>query len=156
MFKLKVPKMEDENCIGWPPDKPQPPSSRALAPRQPSRRSGVTNGSKQFIAGDENSAWARRRYDLVALHAADLGGAEHLSEAELSLCRRVATLELELEVMEGKLSLGADVDLDLYNRLAGNLRRCLETIGLKRVTRDVGSDYLLEHFSRPPKDVSNA
>ena len=129
--------------------RPQPRSSRALAPRQPSRRSPVTNGTKQFIAGAENGPWARRRHDLVAAHVADLGGPDQLSEAQLSLCRRVATIELELEVMEGKLSLGQDVDLDLYNRLAGNLRRCLETIGMQRVAKVLnGREMSLEEISR--------
>jgi hypothetical protein len=39
--------------------------------------------------------------------------------------------------MEGKLSKGETVDFDLYGRQVGNLRRALETMGLKRQPRDV-------------------
>jgi hypothetical protein len=90
--------------------------------------------------------------DLIALHLADLGGEERLSENQLSLCRRAATLETELEMLEGQLSLGKVADLDLYNRLSGNLRRILESLGLERVARPVndGSAVLSDYFSRPP------
>ena len=74
---------------------------------------------------------------MIALHIADLGGEERLSENQLSLCRRVATIETELEMLEGQLSLGKVADLDLYNRLSGNLRRILESLGLERVARPV-------------------
>jgi hypothetical protein len=97
----------------------------------------VTNGARAFVLGDGNSPWARRQRDLIALHLADLGGEERLSENQLSLCRRAATLETELEMLEGQLSLGKVADLDLYNRLSGNLRRILESLGLERKSRDV-------------------
>jgi hypothetical protein len=41
------------------------------------------------------------------------------------------------------------VDLDVFNRLAGNLRRMLESIGLKRVAKPV-TNAVLEHFERRP------
>jgi hypothetical protein len=116
---------------------PQPRPSHTLAPRQPSRRSRVTNGSAQIIEGDENSPWARRRYDLVALHVSDLGGADGLSEAQLSLIRRISTLECELERLDGKLSLGQEINLAEYTTTANALRRLIETMGLKRVARDI-------------------
>ena len=65
----------------------------------------MTNGTRAYVIGDGNSPWARQR-DLIALHLADLGGEERLSENQLSLCRRAATLETELEMLEGQLSLG--------------------------------------------------
>jgi hypothetical protein len=67
----------------------------------------------------------------------------------LSLCRRAATLEVELERIEGQLSLGNDADLDAYNRHAGGLRRILETLGIKRASKtvDLGS-YFAEKAGR--------
>lgn len=103
-------------------------------------RSAVTNGTRAYVLGDGNSPWARRQRDLIALHLADLGGEERLSENQLSLCRRAATLETELEMLEGQLSLGKVADLDLYNRLSGNLRRILESLGLERKSKDVTPD----------------
>jgi hypothetical protein len=104
----------------------------------PSRqRSAVTNGRRMFVEGDGNSAWSRRFRDLVAQHAADLGGPDRLSEAQQSLIRRVSTIEVELEQREGELSRGMAVDLDGYSRAAGHLRRLLETLGIERRAKDV-------------------
>jgi hypothetical protein len=75
----------------------------------------------------------------------DRGGEDYLSEGQKSMCRRAATLEVNIEQMEATMSEGQGVDLDLYNRLAGNLRRVFETLGLERVSRDMTprlSDYL--------------
>ena len=118
------------------------PSSLAnrLRPESKRIRSAVTNGERTFVIGDGNSPWARRQRDLLALHIADLGAEERLSENQLSLCRRAATLETELEMLEGQLSLGKVADLDLYNRLSGNLRRILESLGLERKSKDVTPD----------------
>jgi hypothetical protein len=103
-------------------------------------RSAVTSGRRAFIAGDPNSAWARRFHDLVLGHVSDLGGREVLSEARFALAKRAAGLECELEQMEGRLSLGEEVDLDAYGRAASHLRRILETLGLERKARDVTLD----------------
>ena len=105
-------------------------------------RSRVTNGRRVFaIGGDGRGAWTRRWRDLHEAHIADLGGPGGLSEAQLSLCRRVAAIEVQLEQMEAKMSEGdVEVDMDQYGRLAGHLRRILETLGVKRVAKDVTPD----------------
>jgi hypothetical protein len=110
--------------------------------RSPARvkrpRSAVTSGRKQFVTGDSNSAWARRFHDLVQGHVSDLGGRSVMSEAQVALCKRAAGLECELEQMEGRLSLGQEVDLDRYGRAASHLRRLLEALGLQRQQRTIG------------------
>ena len=126
----------------------------AIVAEPPRRiRSRVTNGSAPFVEGNGRSAWSRRWKDVCALHAADLGGMATLSEAQGSLIRRCATLEVELERLEGQMSLGQEVDLDLYARVAGHLRRCLETLGVDRVKRDVTPslhDIIRKHAEKPP------
>lgn len=72
------------------------------AARPPAQRSAVTNNRRQFVVGDGRSPWARRMHDLMTQHADDAGGAETLSAAQMSLCRRAATIEVELEYMEGQ------------------------------------------------------
>lgn len=104
------------------------------------QRSAVTNGTRMFVEGDAMSPWARRWRDLVALHVADMGGADALSEAQISLIKRVATIELELEQMDGKLSMGEKVDLDAYSRASGHLRRILDSLGIKRTTKTITPD----------------
>jgi hypothetical protein len=120
------------------------------AKRRP--RSAVTSGRRPFITGDPNSAWARRFHDLVQGHVSDMGGRSNISEAQFALCRRAATLECELERLEGFLSQDQEISLDEYGRAASHLRRILEVLGLKREPRDVtlGDDSgVVEVFTTP-------
>jgi hypothetical protein len=70
---------------------------------------------------------------------ADLGDPNTISAAERALCRRAAVLVVELERIEVRFAEGTHnhVDLDLYARGTGHLRRVLVDLGLKRVPRDV-------------------
>src|SRR5262245_8215912 len=99
--------------------------------------SPVTKRRKMFVdpLADGRSAWARRWNDLVLLHASDLGGYETLSEAQISICRRASALEVELESLEGRLSAGIPVDIEVYGRISGRLCRLLEMIGIRRLTK---------------------
>jgi hypothetical protein len=116
------------------------PIDRAIAGGRPAAlRSAVTNERRLFVQGDGNSAWARRYRDLIAGHVADLGGRDQLSEAQLSLIRRASALEVELELAEGKLSAGEQIDMDLHIRAVGALRRTLESFGLARVPKPIQS-----------------
>jgi hypothetical protein len=119
-------------------------TSRAQRPR-----SAVTSGRQLFIEGDPNSAWSRRYHDLVVGHCNDIGpGPDRLSEAQLSLVRRAAAIECELERLDALLSTGAEVNLDSYGRAASHLRRLFETLGLERKARDVTVDGVeVEVFS---------
>jgi hypothetical protein len=87
-----------------------------------------------FVDGNGRSPWARRWKDLCELHARDISpsGGIHLSEAQKSLIRRTATIEIELEAVEGRLSEGKAQDLAVYATAAAHLRRLLETLGVER------------------------
>jgi hypothetical protein len=120
-------------------------SSEFIEPKS-NGRSRVTNGSHVLPGIDGRSTWARRFRDLMALHISDLGGDEHISEAQRSIVRRTATLEVQLERLELKFALADPaqpveaVDLDLYQRASNTMRRHLETLGIKRISRDVTPD----------------
>jgi hypothetical protein len=117
--------------------------------RSKQNRSAITNGNRQFaLGGDGRGAWVRRWRDLAELHELDHGDVSTLSEGQKSLCRRAATLEVNLGQLEAKMSEGQGVDLDVYNRLSGNLRRILETIGLERRQRTVEHGPLHDHFAK--------
>jgi hypothetical protein len=119
--------------------------STPIMRRSKTNRSATTNGNRQFAqGGDGRGAWVRRWRDLTELHIADLGPESSLSEGQLSLCRRAATIEVQLEQMEAAMSLGDPVEFDVYNRGAGNLRRILESIGLERTARTVNPIESLE------------
>jgi hypothetical protein len=110
-------------------------------------RSKVTNGRAVFaIGGNGNSAWTRRWKDYVDMHVSDRGGFDICSEAELSICRITATLEVEMEMIAAAMSEGkaSPEDVDRYNRLAGNVRRNHETLGLKRTAKPVNLRGYLE------------
>ena len=111
-----------------------------VGPRKDPQKSRISNGTALLPGTDGRSAWVRRCKDIIASHISDLGGDDNCSAAERSLIRRAAVLTTELEKLEVKFALAnaasAD-DLDLYQRTAGNLRRMLESVGLKRRERDV-------------------
>jgi hypothetical protein len=127
-------------------------------PRLATIKSKVTNGRRVFaVGGDGRGAWTRRWKDIVELHVADAGGRDLMTEAMLSLCRRAATLEIQLEQLECCMSQGDDVDIEIYGRIASHLRRILETLGVERKARPVndGSQVLADYFSQPPpKDAA--
>jgi hypothetical protein len=112
----------------------------APEPLPSKQRSAVTNGRKLYVEGDGNSAWSRRYRDLILGHISDLGGRTLLSEAQISLIKRASAIECELEQMEGRLSMGQEIDLDVFVRALGHLRRTLETLGITRAVRDVTLD----------------
>ena len=117
------------------------PSISAVTDRRPESMSKVTNRNALFLERvDGRTAWPRRFRDLLELHHTDLGGHDRLSEGERQIVRRIATLEVELERMEGEFAVAgtADVEkLDVYIRASGSLKRLLEAVGLRRRHRDV-------------------
>ncbi len=130
-----------------------------VASKPAALRSRVTNGRTLFAKGGDNrSAWSRRWRDLYELHLSDYGGQEYMSEAQLALCGMAATTRVEMEQLAAKMSEGTATpdDIDLYNRLGGNLRRHLETLGIERRQRPVndGSNVLADYFSKPPPKVA--
>jgi hypothetical protein len=77
---------------------------------------------------------------VYALHIADLGGPDNVTQAQASLVRRIACITVEAERLE-TLFAGdggaSDSRLEVYRKLSETLRRLLDTIGLQRVPRDV-------------------
>ena len=112
-----------------------------------------------MLAGvDGNSTWARRLRDVMALHISDLGGDANVSEAERSIVRRAATLTVELELMEVAFATDdkpSDRRINTYQRTANSLRRLLESVGMKRVARDVTPtvEAYLSHLDEVKSDA---
>jgi hypothetical protein len=103
--------------------------------RSRKHKSAVSNGSKLLPGIDGRSSWVRRCRDILEELVSDHGGFEMVSAAELNITRRAAVLTTELEILEARFATNGSAsatDLDLYTRAAGNLRRMLETIGIKR------------------------
>jgi hypothetical protein len=62
------------------------------------------------------------------------------TEIQRQLVGKFSTLALQLEALEAAAIEGDEIDLDLFGRCAGHLRRIAETLGLKRQPRDVTGD----------------
>jgi hypothetical protein len=102
----------------------------------------VTNGADILAGIDQRTVIARRYRDLVAVVAADMGGADRCSEARLQLIRRFAALSVQAEAMEAQLANGADIDITEYSQLTSTLVRVVSRLGINRVARDVTPDPL--------------
>jgi hypothetical protein len=104
------------------------------------QRSAITNG-KLLPGIDQRSAWVRRCKDVIAQHLSDLGGEDNTSAAERSIIRRAAVLTTELERMEVSFATSdaSPEAIDLYARASSNLRRLLESLGLKKRVLDLHS-----------------
>jgi hypothetical protein len=113
------------------------------------QRSRITNGTSFLPGIDGRSAWVRRARDLISEHLSDLGGPDNVSAGERSLVRRVAIITTELEHLEARFATAGFAkaeDLSLYLTAANNLRRLLESVGLRRRPRDITPDPL--HYAR--------
>jgi len=123
------------------------PPDRSRIARDP-QRSRITNGSALLPGVDGRSGWVRRCKDVIATHLSDIPDA---SAAERSIIRRASVLTVELERLEVKFATAGEAspdEIDLYARVAGNLRRLLEAVGLQRRAREVVADpltYAREH-----------
>jgi hypothetical protein len=78
----------------------------------------------------------------MALIVADCGGIDALSEAKLAVIKRACVMIVELEQRELRFAEhgATDLQLEQYSRVAANLRRMLESVGLERVPKDVTPD----------------
>lgn len=100
-------------------------------PKPKRKASAVTSGRRLFYEGaptaiGADDAWCRRLRDLIAIHEADAGGHDDLSEPRKSIIRRAATLTVELECLEAQFATkgGATREqFDAYQRGANTLRR---------------------------------
>ena len=101
---------------------------------------GSPTGNVLIPGIDQRSPWVRRCKDLIREHLSDLGGVENCSAAECSIVRRASVMTVELERMERLFALAGEAsaqDLEIYARVAANMRRCLESIGIHRRPRDI-------------------
>jgi hypothetical protein len=139
----------------------RPVDAPEVAPRK--GRSRVTNGSVLIPGVDGRSPWIRRCKDIIASHISDLGGIDNCSAAERSIVRRASVMTVELERLEAKFAKAGEADaneLDQYARVAANLRRLLEAVGLQRRPKDISVPTLsdiareIEDEKRSAEDVT--
>jgi hypothetical protein len=122
-------------------------------------RSRIANGFGLLPCIDGRSAYGHRVRDHIAAFVSDLGGIAACSAGERALVQRVASLCVELEHFEGRLSQAngtATSELLLtYCATAKTLNRVLQTLGLRRRPKDISLDlaqYLAQPAQQAPMD----
>jgi hypothetical protein len=126
--------------------------ARAAPRRKNPQRSRVANGSELLPGIDQRSMWVRRCKELIADFTSDCGGIDNTSAAERNIIRRASVLIVELERFEVRFATAGAAtseDLDTYARVAANMRRLLESVGIKRRPRTIDADpldYAREHL----------
>jgi hypothetical protein len=108
------------------------------AGRAPALRSAVTNNRRHFLLrGGEQSIIGRRHRDIFEAVVEDLGGPNHVSEAQRQLTRRAAQLSIEAEIMEAERAEGGELNVAEYVTLVNALARVLTRLGVERLPRDI-------------------
>jgi hypothetical protein len=107
------------------------------------------------------TAWNRAVREVYGAMARHLGGEDMITTPETLLIRRIAVFEAEMRLMEAKIAADRqakrDPDekyIDLYSRLVNAQRRLLETVGMKRVPKDV-TPTLHEYLNRKPDEAKD-
>jgi hypothetical protein len=122
-------------------------------------RSAITNGNVLLARIDNRSFWARRYKDLYRGMLSDIGGdSAAISESQKLLVRRGALLALECERREAAFAKdGADdVQLEIYTRAAGALRRVVEMLNIPLPTGPSNEEDLVANYKRLAKDSDAA
>jgi hypothetical protein len=104
-----------------------------ISERNPPDKGSVTNRRRLHRRGmdggvDGRTRSARRFRDLFDSFAAQLGGIAGLTEADRSLARMAATLQLKSEEMQEAAAQGLEVDAEQLVRVANSLSRVLSKL----------------------------
>ena len=86
---------------------------------------------------DKRTTAAKRARDLINSVTADLGGVDNLGVGERQVIQRAVLLGVMAEDIESRWLLGEAVDPVILATISNAQRRLLETVGLKRVPRNV-------------------
>ena len=86
---------------------------------------------------DGRTRLAKRFQVIRAAVLSDLGGIENVTQVRSQLVNRFASLAVWLEGQDKLALAGKRIDVERYARVAGNLRRLADAIGLDRIAREI-------------------
>ncbi|MGH8489577.1 MAG: hypothetical protein ACREXS_12120, partial [Gammaproteobacteria bacterium] len=86
---------------------------------------------------DGRTRLGRQIRDKYSALVQDLGGEDHLSHQQRSLCRRSVWLELMLEHEESRIAAGEGINIAPHTQLVNSLLHVYRALGLKRQARDI-------------------
>ena len=108
-----------------------------MAARAKSRLRIIATNTAVPYDMDGGSHVARRSREIGAALCSDMGGGDHLSEAQKQLVRCAVGLVVLRENLDAKAANGEAIDSREYGAICDNLRRVLMAIGLQRAARDM-------------------
>ena len=110
----------------------QPPDRASAKAGKSRQRSRLSNKPGIILGTDQRSAWVRRFRDVCHDLIGHCGGEADISEVQLSLARRAASLTVELEKLETVFATeGSSASaLMRYGSLSNTLRRLLADLGI--------------------------
>jgi hypothetical protein len=107
-------------------------------------RSGVDRSEKLRLLSlhdlDRRTAAYRRTTALIEAIEADCGGSNQLSTGQRAIVQRIALMCALSEDLETRWLSGQAIDPQTYTMLANCQRRLLETVGLRRLPKELNPD----------------
>src|SRR6516165_5974797 len=94
-----------------------------VASRAKHGRARVTNHHDLLPGLDGRSPAARRYRDLVRAFVRDLGGIEQCSSIKIGLVKRLASVTVQIELIEAKMVNGQPIDISTLCQLASTALR---------------------------------
>lgn len=113
-----------------------PPDTVQIEPRPPAVRPGKARLSSLDSMDKRTSAYRETR-KLIDEIEGDLGGSDRLSTAERQLVQHAAVQGAFLADLEARWLQGEPIDPIEHCTISNSQRRLIETVGLRRVPRDV-------------------
>lgn len=101
---------------------------------------------------DQRTKAVRDVKNMIEAMTADRGGSEHVTTAETEIIKHAAVMGAMIEAFEVEWLAGRGMDTKEYLPLVNAQRRLLETVGLKRVKKDVGPT-LSEYIRMSPAEM---
>jgi hypothetical protein len=117
------------------------------------QRTKAGNGDPGALSGvDMRGAVGRRFREVGALLSSDLGGFQHLSQAQQLLVRSVCGLVCLREALDVRVIDGEKVNVPEYCTLSNSLLKTLVALGLRREARDAfeidGNDQAIAAYQQ--------
>ena len=106
---------------------------------------------------DRRTAAYQRTVALIDAIEADAGGHDQLTTGQRQIIQRIALTCALAEHLEARWLSGEEIDPVLYCTLANAQKRLLESVGLRRVPRDVTpslTDYLRLRDAADPSEAT--
>jgi hypothetical protein len=107
-----------------------------MAHRIPNSRLRIIAKDSRVLDGMDSHV-AQRHREIGGALCSDMGGGDHLSEAQKQLVRCAAGLVVLRETLDTKAANGEAIDSREYCAVCDTLRRVLTTIGLQGLVGDM-------------------